>query len=301
MRRNPKKPSGKISSVLCSFTMPAIFLFCGSAFDARAQYSIGQRVWTPPRTGTYFSLQSGGTNFPPTPFLPYDPIQVPVYALNGSTAWTNRWAALTTDTNSATLLLRGSLSIDEVGTFGGNLICVTGGDSGSDGGEVWTVTSAKAATRLTKIESLAPHLEGILTLTNSPWAGRILTGAESELPPVVYAIDTNAAITALDLAIEPEDFDLIQTNQDLYCLDQGDENIQPRLLKLSRTLLTNFWGQLLITQEGAQHLDPHVPKKEGRLFFVDWDASTTNFVTRRIKLNGFFEHVTFAPITLPNL
>jgi hypothetical protein len=136
-----------------------------------------------------------------------------------------------------------------------------------------------------------------------PWAGRIITGAESKFPPLVHTVATNGVVASFDLGIEPEDFDLIETNQDLYCLDQGDgeNNIQPRLIKLSRTLLTNFWGQMLITQEGAQHFTPSSPIREGKLFFVQWDNSTTNFVTRRISLGILFEHATFAPITLPDL
>src|SRR5262249_53598440 len=63
--------------------MLTIFI-CASA---SGQYTPGQRVWTPPTFGNYFSLLSGGTNFPPAPFFPYDAIQVPVYSLNGSNSF----------------------------------------------------------------------------------------------------------------------------------------------------------------------------------------------------------------------
>jgi hypothetical protein len=59
------------------------------------------------------------------------------------------------------------------------------------------------------------------------------------------------------------------------------------------------WAGKIIT--GAQHLTNSPPLKEGKLFFVQWDNATTNFVTRRISIDGFFEHVTFAPVILPNL
>jgi hypothetical protein len=65
----------------------AIFLLYFLACTANAQYTIGQRVWTPPATGNYFASSLGGTNFPPTPFFPYDPLVIPVYSLNGSNSF----------------------------------------------------------------------------------------------------------------------------------------------------------------------------------------------------------------------
>jgi hypothetical protein len=88
-----------------------------------------------------------------------------------------------------------------------------------------------------------------------------------------------------DLGITPEDFDIIKPNEDLYCLDVSQE----RLRKISSTLLTNYWGDLLITQEGAEGPDPF-----GRLFIVHWDNAKTNFVVRSILNSGFLEHVTFS-------
>jgi len=94
------------------------------------------------------------------------------------------------------------------------------------------------------------------------------------------------------IGIAPKGFDIIKPNQDLYCLDWGQE----RLRKISSTLLTNYWGDLLITQEGAEGPDP-----SGRLFIVHWDNAKTNFVVRSItKPGAVFEHVTFAPINLPS-
>ena len=45
----------------------------------------------------------------------------------------------------------------------------------------------------------------------------------------------------------------------------------------------------------------------GKLFILHWNAATTNFITRKIPFSypdgsaGHFEHVTFAPISLPPL
>ena len=44
-------------------------MFCALAPSATAQYTIGQRVWTPPAFGNYFSTQLGGTNLPPAPIF----------------------------------------------------------------------------------------------------------------------------------------------------------------------------------------------------------------------------------------
>jgi hypothetical protein len=49
--------------------------------------SYGERVWTPPSAGTFYSIPLGGTNSPPYPFLPVDPIEVPVYSLGTITTF----------------------------------------------------------------------------------------------------------------------------------------------------------------------------------------------------------------------
>jgi hypothetical protein len=51
-----------------------------SAGAASAQLQIGERVWSPPRTGNFWSMQR--YPFPPMPFLPFD---VPVYRIAGQT------------------------------------------------------------------------------------------------------------------------------------------------------------------------------------------------------------------------
>src|SRR5439155_20903915 len=52
---------------------------------ARAQYSVGQRVWSGlPEGATYYSMANDGTNGPPFPFCPYDPTEVPVFAVDSA-------------------------------------------------------------------------------------------------------------------------------------------------------------------------------------------------------------------------
>ena len=52
----------------------------GGTLDTQAQTL--QRIWSPPLTGSFYSMQSG-TNVPPLPFLPFD---VPVYQLDRSSS-----------------------------------------------------------------------------------------------------------------------------------------------------------------------------------------------------------------------
>ena len=202
----------------------------------------------------------------------------------------NQWAVLTNETTEA--LFRGGFYIDQSGSFGGDLIAVTGG-SPDQGGEVWRINSLTNRTRLLNISTNfdQPHLEGVITLTNDvakwgPWAGKIITGAESHQPPVIISLDTNGNAGYYGLGIHPEDFDIVQPNQDLYSCDQ-DAGL---IVKVPRTLLTNFWGDLMITQEGFNN--PGIN-------FVRWTGS--NFTVRHLSYTNKLEHSTFAPISIPSV
>jgi hypothetical protein len=182
------------------------------------------------------------------------------------------------------------------------LIAVTGNQP-TEGGGVWRIHSPTNVTQLANItNNINPHLEGVVTLTNDPvewgpWAGKIITGAESALDgnfnhqPLIHAIDTNGAVRSFMLDIEPEDFDIIPPNQDLYCVDFDNSAV----VKLRRDYFTNYVGGLLITQAGEFDPVAHPSK----LFVVQWDNDTTNFVIHSLTGPGKFEHVTFAPINLP--
>jgi hypothetical protein len=203
--------------------------------------------------------------------------------------FTNSWVNLANET-----LLRGSLYVDQTGTFDHDLIAVTGGAEGVGGG-VWRI-GPSGTNRLANITNT--HLEGVITLTNDatlwgPWAGRILAGAEDR--HLIFAIATNGAVTQFDLGIRPEDFDIIHTNQNLYCTDP-ERNL---ILKLPGILFAGHDDHLLITQAGEVG---QIPK----LFIVYWDNSTSKFVVQSITYRfppnfakGHFEHVTFAPIDIP--
>jgi hypothetical protein len=203
------------------------------------------------------------------------------------------FATLTNDT-----YIRGGLYIDQSGSFDGDLIAVTGNlPSGVNaGGGVWRIKSSGVATRLVNITNT--HLEGVITLTNDPakwgpWAGKIITGAESKTPPEIYAISPDGTVQTFQLGIGSEDFDLIPANQDLYCSDEGGAN--NKILKVSREYFAPYVGDLLITQSGDGNINV-----TPTLFIVHWDSTATNFVIRGIPNPGeTFEHVTFAPIDLP--
>jgi hypothetical protein len=225
--------------------------------------------------------------------------------INGVIGWLSadgtvsnlNWITLTNETTET--LFRGSLYVDQTGIFSNALIAVTGG-SADQGGEVWRIHSRTNATRLANItNSTTPHLEGVITLTNDvqkwgPWAGKIITGAESKVPPLIHGIDTNGVVTSFDLGIEPEDFDIIPPYQDLYIADY----VEGRILKLSSNLLTNFVGDMLVTQAGDGVFGGH-PRK---LFFAHWDGTfQIRSITGPDSLTTGIEHCTFAPINLPNI
>jgi hypothetical protein len=96
-------------------------------------------------------------------------------------------------------------------------------------------------------------------------------------------------------AIYPEDFDIVQPNQSLYAC----AFLQDAIVKLSSTYLTNYVGDLIVTDAGER-------TGNAALFIIHWDAISSKFVVRRISLNANsgptrFEHVTFSPIELPKL
>jgi hypothetical protein len=120
------------------------------------------------------------------------------------------WAVLTTNNLAANSLIRGSLYIDQTGIFDRDLIAVTGGEA-DEGGEVWRITSPGNATLLAAITNdYQPHLEGVITLPNTPsnwgpWAGKTVAGAESKTPPLIHTIGTNGKVASFALGIEPEE------------------------------------------------------------------------------------------------
>jgi hypothetical protein len=210
------------------------------------------------------------------------------------------WCILTNSTVTNALQIRGSLYVDRTGLFSNQVIAVTssGGGGGSVGSKgVWRVDAQAHPTLIASINT--SHLEGVITLPNNtntwgPWAGKIITGDEENVPPLIYTIATNGTVMPYDTTvfspegIEPEDFDIIPTNQNLYACDFG----QNAIMKLSAKYFANLVGDLLITQAGEGDFG-------ARLFIVHWDNATSSFVTLVVPYSGKFEHVSFAPIEIP--
>ncbi|MDE3067443.1 MAG: hypothetical protein KGJ60_07810, partial [Verrucomicrobiota bacterium] len=189
------------------------------------------------------------------------------------------WCILTNEVVTNSQWLRGGLCADETGIFSNDLVAVTSDSQyNMDNKGVWLVNSLGQPRLLANI--LTEHLEGVITLPNDtnqwgPWAGKILTGDERE--NLLYTIDINGAVTSNDTTgwstgpIGSEDFDLIPTNQDLYCADESHHQLQ----KVSSTFWSPYVGDLLITQSGDGQPYGTTPT----LFLVRWDNLVANFVT----------------------
>jgi hypothetical protein len=210
------------------------------------------------------------------------------------------WAILTNGVFTNFQLVRGGLCLDTTGLFSNRLVAVVSDDqyvTNSKG--IWLVNAQQQTTFLTNLSTT--HLEGAIVMPNDvnqwgPWAEKIITGDENT--GIIFAIATNGVVSQFDLGIRPEDFDLIPTNQDLYVCDVQANSIA----KLSRSYLTNFVGQLLITEAGE-----FGGANEGKVFVVKWNSGSGQFeklpiaYRRRDGGAGILEHVTFAPLSLPVL
>ena len=215
-------------------------------------------------------------------------------APNG-TNWDLNWTVLTNET----FPLQGGLYIDRTGTFSNDLIAVSGAPGQIGGGNVWQISSNRQPRLLTSFTN--GGIEGVITLTNDPakwgpWAGKIITG--DEVNGIIYTVDTNGAAYPYSLGIDqPEDYEIIPANQDLYVCDESYQG--GAIMKLPAAYFTNYVGQLLITREGGSQATP------GKLFIVGWDSAITNFVLTSITYirpdgtGGLLEHAAFAPIDIP--
>ncbi|MBI3880676.1 MAG: hypothetical protein HY301_11525 [Verrucomicrobia bacterium] len=221
------------------------------------------------------------------------------------TTWNLKWLTLP-DTNGSNTLLRGGLYVDQTGVFGNDLIVVTGGFA-DEGGQVWRISQTNGlATNAVLLANLAdnpyPHLEGVTTLpddplTYGPWAGKIITGAESAQntngapQPRIYTITPGGIVATNYWGISPEDFDLIQPNQDLYAVSETLSLLE----KVSRSRFTNHLNDLLVTQSGEI-----IGFANAQLVIVHWDSTNLlHYQTVIPHTNGALEHVTFAPLDLP--
>jgi hypothetical protein len=191
------------------------------------------------------------------------------------------------------------------------LIVVTGGDRGQ-GGTVWRITSNpdQSSGQKTLFKTIpAAHLEGVITLPNEPvkygpWAGKIVTGDEShedELgrkDPAIYTIDQQGLVEEFHLGVTPEDFDIIQEGQNLYCNDAMSRVIWG----VPSWYFAEHVGDILVTQAGEINSQDILEGGQSLLLILHWDAEQNRFVQKLIfHPSGImmgFEHVAFAPIDL---
>jgi hypothetical protein len=223
------------------------------------------------------------------------------------TQWTNEWLTISGESNH----FWGSLYVDTTGIWSNCLIAVSGegfDSSPFESRNVWLIDSGKHARLLASIDAFS--LEGILTLPNDamygPWAGKLITGDERS--SAIFSIETNGVVTSYNTfdafgeVVSPSDFDLVKTNQDLYCsLQQPNITDEGLVLKVPRTFLTNCLGSILITQSGENV--PFLAPANGKLCFVHWDSAKSNFVSHSVfapfVTERIFEHSGFAPADLP--
>lgn len=225
------------------------------------------------------------------------------------------WATLTNATDQETCPVTGALYFDQTGLFGNDLIVVTG-DGQYNGGHLWRVKAqpggASGSRTLFATIPGNPSLEGVITLPNDtqeygPLAGRIVTSSKHEVSPalplpLLYAIDVNHSVAAFPVEIVyPEDLDIIPSDangncsQDLYCSATLDNCIY----RLPKEALAGRGGDILVTDAGEV-------VGGAKLVVFHWDATSSSFLRKTIFHpggfgNGLFEHVCFAPISLPAL
>ncbi len=223
-------------------------------------------------------------------FGPGQPGKIGKITANASSVNTD-WATLTNSTQMVgeTDPFMGGFYIDQTGVFGGDLIALSGGAG------VWRVTAATNATKVAQINDASGNgigLEGVVTVPNDPskygpWAGNILTCAESA--GLIYAVDVNGNATAYNLGLGvPEDVRLIASGQNLYCLDFTHNQV----LKVTQDNFAGFAGDVLLVDESGGCA-------VGGLYVVHWTGG--GFVVRQIPVGTSLEHVTFAPIDIPAL
>lgn len=195
------------------------------------------------------------------------------------TSVVNPWVDLPGDNNG---LMRGSLYVDRVGTFNGDLCAVT------TAGEVWRISAAGAAT---KIAAVGVHLEGAVVVPDKPArfgpiAGKLIAGAEEQGLLHVFAPDGTA--TTYTLGVNIEDIDYIGAKENFFGVNYGTS----KLLGVPADQFQKMVGDVLLTTEA-------VTAGTTGLYRLKWDG--TQLVAEPIPLGagsatvGQWEHVTFAP------
>lgn len=191
---------------------------------------------------------------------------------------TNPWCVLPGSGNG---LMRGSITHDTTGSFGGDLLVVT------TAGKIWRITSSASATLLA---SLPTHLEGACVVPNDParygvLSGNLLVGAEAV--GLLYVVTPAGAITSYSLGVAVEDIDLIDPDSMFYGMNHGTGYI----LGAPASTFRGMEGDILLTQENPNGCS---------LWRLQVNGSQLSVVPFALAVGSApvaqWEHVTFAPI-----
>ncbi len=150
----------------------------------------------------------------------------------------NPWVTLPGETGA----LRGGLTFDQTGVFGGNLIVVT------SAGNIWEVDVKGHAT---KLGGTGTFLEGVTTIPNDvvrygPLAGKVL--ATDENSSQIFTIDPAGNVASFDIGIpDLEGPNVIAANENFFGVDFGNGQI----LGASSASFTSLVGDILLRQEAS--------------------------------------------------
>lgn len=204
------------------------------------------------------------------------------------------WITISGETN-----LIESIYVDQTGIWSNDVLVVSGQDRMFDSITTLNIWRVHLRTNFQCVATIPTlHLEGLVTLPNDtrygPWAGKLLTADENL--HAVYAVDPSGSVSNYFLNIDADQIRVIPPTNDLYCVQfRGGDS---RVLKVPRSYFADSVSDLLFEQAGETGTDP-------LLRTVHWDGS--RFVTHQIDLwdyfpnDGFFEKVTFAPVSMPAL
>lgn len=182
-------------------------------------------------------------------------------------------------------LMRGSLFVDNLGIFGGDLIVVT------TSGQVWRIDAQGNATQ---VADAKVHLEGVAVVPNKParygpLAGTILAGAEDQ--NLLYAFKTDGTFDTYDVGVAIEDIDIVLPNENFFGVNYGTAKV----IGAEAQAFQSMAGDFLLTQE--------YPGSVG-LYRLKWDPMQKKLLTEELVTTsdsssiGQWEHVTFAPAGL---
>ena len=155
---------------------------------------------------------------------------------DGGTNVTNPWITLPGEIGA----LRGGLTFDQTGVFGGNLIVET------TVGNIWEVDVDGHAT---KLGGTGTFLEGLTTIPNDiarygPLAGKVL--ATDKNASQIFTIDPSGKVAAFDIGVpDLAGASLVLPNENFFGVDAGNH----KLLGASAASFTSLVGDILLRQE----------------------------------------------------